>query len=446
MKLLRLLPRFRAASRALAELERHESWSRAEVEAFQLERLNVLWAHAIRHVPYYRNLRSDVRLPERFSTLGEFRSCVPLLPKDFVRSSPQAFLSESTRRGSWQRTGGSTGSPMSVYWGAEAHLEMLRAKYRVDATWGVDVFDRKVFLWGHAGSFAPGLAGWAARVRQPLEDRLRNRMRLSAYRLGPEDLADYLKRIETFRPASLYGYSTAMSLLAGYAASAAFRCPSLKLAILSGEPAYPHLIDAVRRGFGIPAIIEYGAVECGFIAGQGPDGALRVREDMTMVETLPRTDRLFDIVVTVLNNPAFPLIRYAIEDVTAAPLEVPAAGFAVLQNVWGRRNDMVVGRSGRLVHSQGIKHVFEHCPGVRRFRAVQNVEGELLVTVESVCTVPPDTTEARRQLHDLLEGYPVNIEVVDALPGTLAGKHRWIVSDLAERRFGLRNAPVGGSS
>jgi phenylacetate-CoA ligase len=446
MNLLRLLPRFRAAYRALAELERRESWSRAEVEAFQLDRLNALWSHAVHHVSYYRDLRKEKSLPERFASLLEFRARVPLLNKDLVRSSPRVFLSERAGPGSWQRTGGSTGSPMSVYWGAEAHREMLRAKYRVDASWGLDVFDRKVFLWGHAGSFAPGLAGWTARMRQPVEDRLRNRLRLSAYRLGPEDLADCLKRMERFRPASIYGYSTAMSLLAQYARAAGFQCPSLKLAILSGEPAFPHLIEAVRGGLGIPAIIEYGAVECGFIAGQGREGKLRVREDMTMVETLPRADGLFDIVITVLNNPAFPLIRYAIEDVTAAPLEVPETGFAVLHNVWGRRNDMVVGRSGRLVHSQGIKHVFEYCPGVRRFRAYQNVEGELFVTVEAVCAAAPDTTEARRQLYELLEGYPVNIDVVHALPGTLAGKHRWIVSDLAERRFGVRNAPVGGSS
>jgi phenylacetate-CoA ligase len=446
MKLLRLLPRFRAAYRALDELRRRETWSRADVETFQLQRLNTLWAHAVRDVEYYRELRKERDLPARFSSLDEFRALVPLLPKDRVRSSPRAFLSRCAGRGSWQRTGGSTGTPMNVYWGAEAHQEMLRAKYRVDASWGVDIFDRKVFLWGHAGSFAPGLAGCAARLRQPLEDRLRNRLRLSAYRLGPEDLAHYLKRLETFAPVSLYGYSTALSLLAQYAGSAGFRCPSLKLAILSGEPAFRHLIDAVRRGFDVPAIVEYGAVECGFIAGEGPDRTLRVREDMTMVETLPRTDGLFDIVVTVLNNPAFPLIRYVIEDVTAVPLEIPPAGFAVLHDVCGRRNDMVVGRSGRLVHSQGIKHVFEHCPGVRRFRAHQNIAGDLFVTVEALSPALPDTTEARKQLRELLDGYPVTIDVVDALPGTLAGKHRWIVSEMAERKFGMRNAPQGGSS
>ena len=41
---------------ALSELERRETWSRSEVEAFQLDRLNALWLDAVAHVPYYRQL------------------------------------------------------------------------------------------------------------------------------------------------------------------------------------------------------------------------------------------------------------------------------------------------------------------------------------------------------------------------------------------------------
>jgi phenylacetate-CoA ligase len=441
MTLMRFLPRFRRAYRALRELEAREGWSRPQIEALQLQRLNDLWGHAVRHVPYYRALRTRARLPERFASLAEFRASVPVLPKDAVRSRRQEFLSECAARGSWERSGGSTGSPMSVYWAKAAHRETLWAKYRMDATWDLDIFDRKVFLWGHGGSFAPGLAGLLARVRQPWQDRLRNRLRLSAYRLGPDDLTAYLKRLSAFAPASLYGYSTALYLLAQHAAAADFGCPSLKLATLSGEPAFPHLLDGVRAGFGVPAVIEYGAVECGFIAGQWPDGTLRVREDLTLAETLPREDGLFDIVLTVLSNPSFPLIRYAIEDVTTEALLTPPVGFSILKNVWGRRNDMVVSRSGRLVHSLGIKHVFEHCPGVRRFSAHQDGSGELFVSVEAIGPARLDTSEAQGQLQQLLEGYPVTIEQVAVIPGTLAGKHRWVVSDLAERRYGLRNGP-----
>jgi phenylacetate-CoA ligase len=443
MQLLRLLPRFRKAYQALAPLEAREWWSRAAIEDFQLERINTIWLHATRHVPYYRALRVACGLPQTFRSLVEYTATVPLLAKGTVKARPDEFLSEHAGRGRWHRTGGSTGSPMSVYWATDSHQEMLRAKYRMDAAWGLDIFDRKVFLWGHGGSFAPGLAGRLARWRQPWEDRLRNRLRLSAYQMGTADLQRYLRLLAAFRPASLYGYSTALYLLAEEAAAARFRCDSLRLATMSGEPAFPGLTAAIERALGVPAVVEYGAVECGFIAGQGPDRTLRVREDMTLVETLPRADGGFDIVVSVLNNPSFPLLRYAIDDVTDAPLQVPGAGFAILHNVWGRRNDLVVSRSGRLVHSIGIKHIFEHCHGVRRFRAHQDLDGKVSVVVEaSDRSAPPDTTGAERQLQDLLEAYPVSIAVVDAIPGTLAGKHRWVVSDLAAQRLGLSNAPA----
>src|SRR5262249_15953811 len=146
------------------------------------------------HVPYYRRLAADADLPPRFGTLAEYRAAVPVLPKPVVRARPHDFLSEKAPPGCWKRTGGSTGSPMKVFWGKDAYRKLLHAKYRWLAAWGLDIFDRTAFLWGHSASLAPGLAGCVARWRQPLEDRLRNRIRLSAYHLGHDDLRTYLRR------------------------------------------------------------------------------------------------------------------------------------------------------------------------------------------------------------------------------------------------------------
>lgn len=60
MKLLRLLPRFRRADREMKVLEAREQWSRNEIEAFQLDRLNAVWNHAIAHAPHHRELRSRI--------------------------------------------------------------------------------------------------------------------------------------------------------------------------------------------------------------------------------------------------------------------------------------------------------------------------------------------------------------------------------------------------
>lgn len=437
--LTRLLPRFQKAYKSLPPLAEREQWSRAEIEAFQLARLNEVWRHAIAHVPYYRHLQAAQRLPERWPSLDVFQAEMPVLAKSSVKEDRDAFLSERPDKGGWKRTGGSTGTPMDVYWSDAAHQEMLRTKYRFYQQWGIDIFDPAAYLWGHSASFVPGLAGRIARWRQPIEDRLRNRLRLSAYNLSHHDLRDYLEQIAAFRPVSLYSYTRAMALLAQEAEAGGFRCESLKLVVLTGEPAFPHLVEKIERAFGIPAVVEYGAIDCGAIAGEWPDRTLRVREDVSLVETLPREDGRYEIVVTVLNNPSFPLLRYAIGDVTDAPLEQPERGFAILKNVSGRDNDFVLTRTGRYLHPARFDAFFKYeTANLKRFRVNQRRDGSVRVQLElddprrSV-----DLVVLTQRLRDMVEGYPVKVDVVESIPQTPAGKHRLVTSELA-------NEPAAG--
>jgi len=426
---LKLLPRFRELDRALGRLAEREPWPRQRIEAFQLDRLNQLWAHAVGHVPYYRQLAADHRLPGSFGSLDAFSASVPLLEKDAVRDTPQRFLSDAAEPGRWHRTGGSTGTPMNIYKSHAAHRADLRNKYRAESARGLGVFDRKVFLWGHGASLAKGLRGQVARWRRPIEDRLRGRQRLSAYQLGPNDLAGYLDRIRRFRPVGLYGYSSAVGLLAQEALRRGVRCPSLRLITLSAEPAHPWILDEIRAAFDAEVMIEYGSVECGVMATQDRDGRLRIREDHLLIETRPRDDNgRHELLVTVLHNPCFPLIRYRIGDLTSAPIQRPEQGFACLKDVAGRDNDMLWSAEGRAVHSLAVKHVVEHHPRVRRFCARQREDGHLTLQLETDAELP--TREIAEQLSGLLAGLPVTVEGTPRLQGNAAGKHRWVISDM----------------
>ena len=400
------------------------------IESFQLDRINALWRHAITHVPYYRDLVSRFSLPKIFSDLTEFKSRVPILPRTAVKESPLGFISERATKGRWCRTGGSTGTPLDIYWGHEAHLEVLRTKYRFYKIWDIDIFDRTVFLWGHGASFGPGLDGLLARIRQPIEDRLRNRLRLSAYHLSPENLRTYLQRIAAFRPASLYGYSTAVYLLAQEAMILGFNCDFLKLIILTAEPVSPKIIARAERAFRVPAVSEYGSIECGFMAGEWIDRTLRVREDIVFLETAARAKGSYDIILTVLTNPSFPLIRYSVGDVSYEPLKTPPAGFAILESVGGRENDLLMSRTGQILHPTIVEEIFDHTPGVRRYRVTQRADGSLAVMVDLMDKqATPDTAILLQKLSDLFEGYPVEVDVVGEVSPLLSGKHRWILSE-----------------
>jgi phenylacetate-coenzyme A ligase PaaK-like adenylate-forming protein len=317
--------------------------------------------------------------------------------------------------------------PLSAFRGHEAHLESLRAKYRFYASWGVGILDRTAWLWNAADSSAKN-----RRVSR-VSDRLRRRMRLPASELGPADLRDHLDRIADFRPAMIYGFSRAVFALALEAEAIGFRSPvALRVVCMTGEAATDHMRQTVSRAFGVPAVMEYGSVECGFLAGQGADGALRVREDVALIESLPAANGLFEVCVTVLNNPWFPLLRYRIGDLVEESVRYPQHGFAVLPQVAGRNDDMLWTRSGRQIHAACVDEIFEDlAQSIRRYRVHQDLSGAVQANVELRNPAERfDTSKLLARLRPLVEGYPVRVEVVSMIPQTAAGKHRLVTSEM----------------
>lgn len=434
MTIAKCLPRFRKAYSALTQYADRETWTRDSIELLQLERINSLWEQAIVDVPYYRRLSQARSLPQRFHSLQEFSSTVPVLPKSKVRSNRYDFLSNSPEPGEWKYTGGSTGVPTTVFRSHNSHQHMLRSRYRFYQMWDVDIFDRWVFLWGHAASLAPGWAGLKSRLLTPLEDGLRRRLRLSAYQLGRDDLRRYLDRIRKFKPAAIYTYSTAGHLLAIEAEQIGFECDSLKFVNVTAEPVLDHIVQSIERSFNVPAVAEYGSVECGYLAGEWPDRTLRVREDEIFLESLPRDDGRYDVIVTVLRNPSFPLLRYEIGDITNEPIEYPDRGFAILHNVAGRNIDLIQTRTGGQLHGIVFEDVLEKYSEFRRWRVHQDASGSLSLLIENLREVDPQVlTKLEHKLKELVEGYEVSVELIDELPPTPAGKHRAIISDLASK-------------
>ena len=432
MKVLRLAPRYWHLEKHLQQYAIRESWSATELHAYQLERLNQLWTHARLHVAYYRLLADTNPLPMRFASLQEFTATIPILPKHYVRDNPDNFLSELKEPGGWLQTSGSTGVPTRVYWSRKAHRTMLCAKYRSEQAYGLDFLDRRIFFWGDDAAFKQGFLGFIQQSSRSLQDRLRNRLRLSSYELAESNLTEHLKRIQSFAPRSIYGCSSAIDLLARTAQERNFDLPSLKLAILTGEPADPRMLRRVEQGFGCQAVIEYGSVECGLIAYRMPDGTIRTRDDVVFVETVANFNGGFDLLITVLDNPSFPLLRYRIGDTTSAVRQQPSHGFGILQDIQGRSNDILVTQTGKRLHSMAFRHRLESHPEIRRFTAIQAKCGSLRVTVEAASPVSAEwIAKLQNMLSELLEGYPVDVELTDVIPPRPAGKHRWIISEIS---------------
>lgn len=430
---IKLLPQFRNLDRQLAILAEREQWSRAEVESLQLERLNTLWQQARTDVPYYEALAASRRLPPKFQSLAEFTALVPRLTKADIRVNQQRLLSRKRVAGHWNMTGGSTGEPTRVFWSTEGVRESLRGKYRFCQQWNIDPFARVAFLWGHASALQIGAMGWWKALKQRAADRLRNRVRFSAYRTTPADLRRYLQAIQKFGPQWLYGYSSAVHLLAREAEAMNFHCPTLEAVVMTSEPILPAYRAAVRRGLNAVAIGEYGTVDCGFIAGEMPGGGYQVREDNVYLETIANAQGTYDVVATPMTNAAFPLLRYELGDTTDEPLSRPERGFGSVPQILGRSNDFLVSSRGAVLHPVVLMDTVEQIvPSFGRFTIHQRADRSLRIEIEAeACPAGASWQEdLRRQLDEVIEGLPLEISVVEHLTLTRAGKRRFITSEV----------------
>lgn len=434
MQILKLHPFFRKALHVMNILEEHEQWSRSDLTSLQLERINQVWHHAINHVPYYAKLFREHDLPREFHSVDEYVSSVPILEKATVRSG--AVFSQRANPGRWYHTGGSTGIPLAIYRERSADLEMLSAQYRLRDLWGVGIFDPVVMELGRADSLVPGLSGSAARLRCAIEDALRNRVRLSPHTLGRDDLRQDLRMMNDFKPRFLYGHSSSIYLLALEALETGMRLESLRLVVLTAEVITQTIRNTTERAFPSASVVqEYGAAESLVIAYEDRQHLLRVREDIVMVETIPTEDNHYRIIMSVLNNPSFPLLRYNIGDLTDRPIAQTDFGFATLGPIIGRNNDFLVARSGRrvrLVAATLAAHISKHHASVKRFRAHQLIDGRVLLYLEvDSPTEQIDTSAMQRSLAAILEGQPVEVRLVRLIPPISSGKHAWLTSELA---------------
>jgi phenylacetate-CoA ligase len=241
--------------------------------------------------------------------------------------------------------------------------------------------------------------------------------------------------MKDFGPVLLYGYSSAIYLLALQALETGLTTDSLKLVVMTSEAITQDMRDTVQRAFHTNVVEEYGAAECPVIAYEDKEHNLRVRDDLVIVETLPSESNHYRIIISVLNNPSFPLLRYDIGDLTDKRLIPADDGFGILGHVVGRRNDLLISRSGQPVYlsPSWLPYVIGQQNSVKRFRIHQFSDGraQVLLEVDSM-TGKVDVNRIREKLGTLLDGQTVEVKLTESITPVSSGKHRWIVSELVD--------------
>ncbi len=409
-----------------------ESWSAGDWREYQDRELAVVLERAVRRVPYYRRFWRD-RPRADWRDLSRW----PVLRKEIVRRDPRAFVADDRdpRRMFAEHTSGSTGTPLTLWWSREttgAWYALVEARLR---RWhGLSRRDRWAILGGQlvapVEQRRPPFWVWNAPLRQ---------LYLSSYHLEPAHAAAYLGALARHRVRYLFGYPSALAALGDLAVEQGLEAPPLDAALTNAEPLYPRQRRAIERAFGCPARDTYGTAEIVCAASECGHGALHLWPEVGVIEILAddadeplppgKTGRL---VATGLLNRDMPLVRYEIGDRGALPArdEPCPCGRAlpVLASLEGRLDDDVITPDGRRVGR--LDPVFKADLPLREAQIVQVDRERVILRVVPAPGYGPavagDLTARLRQR--LGAGMAIEVEEVERLPRTAAGKLRAVVS------------------
>jgi len=382
---------------------------------------------------HYRSLLSN-RSIDRFE-LSDLAS-LPILEKSETRADPEAFVVDGLDLDKLTicPTSGSSGTPVRTYWSNEdfrRSLAMREARSCRPA--GVSFELPRATFSGRIVVPDPKSKGPFYRFN--LAER---QVYFSAFHLSPKNASAYVHALNRHEIVWATGYTHSFEQLGLMMLEQQLPPPpTLRAIITTSEKLTPGGRAVIERAFGCRVYEEYGQVEDACFACERADGRMYASPDGGIIElvradgsTVPYDDDSEgQVVATSFNRRSQIFLRYRLGDVVRwDPAATRETGTPVLKEISGRIEDVVIAPDGRrTVRFHGI---FTEMPGVREAQVIQEERDRLRILVVPAPAYCADTVDeiVRRIQQRLTTDMRVDVERVDAIPRTSAGKFQAVIS------------------
>jgi phenylacetate-CoA ligase len=419
------------------ELELSQWHSPEQIAGEQLHKLNAFLQDIGTHVPYYHKLFQEAGfVPGQLESISGLAQ-LPLLGKPEIRAAGADMKSEKAGELRRYNTGGSSGEPLVFYIGADRVSHDVAAKWRATRWWDVDIGDPEMVIWG-----SPIEVGSQDRIRQ-LRDSLLRSYLLPAFEMSRPNLDHFIAEIQRIKPKMLFGYPSALSVIAEHAKSTGMDVAHLgiKVTFVTSERLYDHQRELIETVFGCPVANGYGGRDAGFIAHQCPEGGMHISAEDIIVEIVDPQGSVLpagqsgEIVVTHMATGDFPFLRYRTGDMGVLGHNICACGrgLPLLEEIQGRTTDFVIARDGTVIHGLALIYVLRDLPGIASFKITQHtVDRTTVQIVRADGYVAENEAEIVKTFTGRLgEGVDIDIQYADTLESERSGKFRFVVSHVA---------------
>ena len=420
----------------IREMKAAETLPIADLQRLQQQRLQPFLLHAFQAVEYYRNWFQTSGLRPQDIQAASDLTRLPFLTKDIIRENLDRLKSSNAARVQRMATGGSTGKPLIFYLGPTRVSSDVAARCRAEGWWGLGMGDQEFVFWG-----SPIELKRQDRIRQ-LRDRIFRTQLCSAFEMSPAVMNRFLDEMERRGCKKVFGYPSSIALLCQHAQKEGrdLRKLGVRAAFVTAEYLWDHWRQVISDTFGCPVANGYGGRDSGFIAHECPAGGMHITADRIIVEIVDEQGRPLprgqsgEIVVTHLDTPEMPFIRYRTGDVGALSAAACRCGrtLPLLERIEGRKTDFVLAPDGRTLHGLSLIYVLRELKGIEQFRITQKALDRFEV---EIVTAPGYDRGSEAKIRDgfsqrLRHPVAVNVTYPAAIAPSSSGKFRYVISDV----------------
>lgn len=419
-------------------LQQSQWYTPAELVSYQEEQLRRVVAHAYETVPYYRRVFDSRNLkPADVQSLPDLVKLPVLTRKDihenFSALRSRAFAPGKLRLG---HTSGTTGSPLELYYDAQV-THMTYALLDRQYQWA----DARLWRFGDRIAVMRGnVIVPVPQTRPPFwrYNYFHNQLLLSSFHLSQENFPHYLRELERFAPVVIDGYPSTLYLLARYLQSIGRTFP-VRAVISGSETLYDFQRSVIEQAFACRMFDYFAAAErvifateCGHHAGHHVSAEYGITEVLDSQHQPVALGSPGTLVGTSLHNYGMPLLRYVSNDVSALKIDHCACGRALplMEDVSTKVEDILALKDGRMISPSVLTHPFKLMHSVEQSQIIQEDYDRITIKIVPNAQFGPDDVKhlVREFKSRLGDDMHIQVEIVDTLTRTKAGKFKWVIS------------------
>lgn len=375
------------------KIPKMNQWSRSEIRQWQSDRFKELVKDAYENTTYYRKLMDKMDLsPNDIKSIDDVK-LFPVLTKELIKQNFSDMISKNADRIKHKisHTGGSTGDPLRYI---QSHEAWGFANANTIVNW-----EKTGYRYGDPyltlGSTSINV-GKKLSLKHSIYYGIKNKHTFSGVNMTDENMDDCLEYLEKKNIRYIYGYASAIYMLAQHASTRGFG-GKISCCFPTAEVLQDVFYQTIKKSLNCDILNGYGAHDGSITAFSLNGGLFEVGYNTYAHIDHQQNDLENSVLLTDLFSSVFPLINYMIGDqVRLGDTKIEYNG-QTIQQVLGRTSELLEFDNGSRITGPGFTTIFKDLP-------VEYFCIEKKTSTELVCHIIKDAQYDHNTEEHILEG------------------------------------------